>query len=150
MNRKLRALNLSYSLLFPARLRVVDDSATHFFGTPEAVWDWLESTDLISQLDPDIDSPIVWDLQSHEQRHGKKWVAASREVRHAPDLEQIVQERQNALQSAAAISVLSVASDVEAEITNSDGEDGSSPEMSSELGSSIHPAVTPQTADKLL
>lgn len=41
---KLRELQISYALLFPARLRVVYRSKTLFFDTPEAVFQWTDET----------------------------------------------------------------------------------------------------------
>ncbi|KAJ1164016.1 hypothetical protein NDU88_004463 [Pleurodeles waltl] len=45
VKRRLRDLGFAYSLLFPARLRVVAAYTTHFFTTPEEAWHWTESSD---------------------------------------------------------------------------------------------------------
>ena len=42
VKKLLHDLGLSYSLLFPARLRVQSDDKVHFFADPAAEWDWLE------------------------------------------------------------------------------------------------------------
>ncbi|XP_078521594.1 uncharacterized protein LOC144790772 [Lissotriton helveticus] len=41
---KLRGLKILYSLLYPARLRVIYQSRTHFFNTPEDVFKWTDET----------------------------------------------------------------------------------------------------------
>lgn len=41
---KLRSLQLQYALLYPARLRVVYQSLTLFFETPEEVFSWTDET----------------------------------------------------------------------------------------------------------
>lgn len=40
--RKLRDLNIKYSMLYPSKLRVVHSNATHFFQSPEDVFTWIE------------------------------------------------------------------------------------------------------------
>lgn len=39
----LRTKGLKYSMLFPARLRVVDGESTRYFTSPEEALQWLES-----------------------------------------------------------------------------------------------------------
>lgn len=41
---RLRDLKLQYALLYPARLRVIYRSRTHFFNTPEEVFQWTDET----------------------------------------------------------------------------------------------------------
>ncbi|KAJ1169838.1 hypothetical protein NDU88_001726 [Pleurodeles waltl] len=38
VKRHLREMGFAYSLLFPARLRVVDAGTMHFLTTPEEAW----------------------------------------------------------------------------------------------------------------
>ncbi|KAJ1095320.1 hypothetical protein NDU88_000485 [Pleurodeles waltl] len=40
--KRLQELNLLYMLLYPARMRVVYESQTHFFDTPEEVLHWTD------------------------------------------------------------------------------------------------------------
>lgn len=35
-------MEVSYSMVFPARLRIVHAGETKFFTTPQDVWDWVE------------------------------------------------------------------------------------------------------------
>ncbi|XP_078539573.1 mucin-5B-like [Lissotriton helveticus] len=42
VKRELRSRELPYSMLFPARLRVVADGRAWFFETPEAAQDWID------------------------------------------------------------------------------------------------------------
>lgn len=42
VQQKLRAMGLKYMMLYPAKLKVLHESQSHFFVTPEEVWDWLE------------------------------------------------------------------------------------------------------------
>lgn len=41
--RQLRIRQYKYAMLFPARLRVIGEDRAHFFDTPEAVLEWMES-----------------------------------------------------------------------------------------------------------
>lgn len=40
--KALRKEDIQYSLLFPARLKVMLDGSTSFYSSPEEVWSWLE------------------------------------------------------------------------------------------------------------
>ncbi|KAJ1170724.1 hypothetical protein NDU88_002597 [Pleurodeles waltl] len=42
IKQKLRALQLQYILLYPAKLKVVAQVKAHFFDTLSEVWEWLE------------------------------------------------------------------------------------------------------------
>ncbi|KAJ1117900.1 hypothetical protein NDU88_006096 [Pleurodeles waltl] len=42
---KLRAMNVSYMLLYPARLKVISGGKSNFFNRPEEVWRWAEMWD---------------------------------------------------------------------------------------------------------
>ncbi|KAJ1140003.1 hypothetical protein NDU88_006364 [Pleurodeles waltl] len=41
VKQKLRAMQLTYMLLFPARLKVLFNGKAFFFDSPETAWDWL-------------------------------------------------------------------------------------------------------------
>ena len=45
VKQKLRAMDIKYMLLYPARLRVIYNGQSHFFEQPEEVWQWLDMTD---------------------------------------------------------------------------------------------------------
>ncbi|KAJ1097154.1 hypothetical protein NDU88_002281 [Pleurodeles waltl] len=42
---RLSGMGFTYSLLFPAKLRVVTTNTTRFFVTPEEAWHWIENSD---------------------------------------------------------------------------------------------------------
>lgn len=42
VKQKLRAMELQYMLLYPAKLKVLAQGKAHFFESPEEVWEWLE------------------------------------------------------------------------------------------------------------
>ncbi|KAJ1155915.1 hypothetical protein NDU88_008640 [Pleurodeles waltl] len=68
---------------------------------------------------------------------------------HAPDLEHLIQERREAIQSEAAISASPVASESETEISQPPSDRPATPDWLSELGFPECPPVTPATVDKL-
>ena len=40
VKQKLRTMNIQYMLLFPARLKVIHHTKTHFFDSPNQAWEW--------------------------------------------------------------------------------------------------------------
>ena len=42
VKKRMRDQGLKYSMLFPARLRVITNNKTLFFDAPEEAWDWME------------------------------------------------------------------------------------------------------------
>ncbi|KAJ1099297.1 hypothetical protein NDU88_004399 [Pleurodeles waltl] len=42
----LRENGIKYAMLFPAKLRVEHDGKTHFFTSPQLVWEWLEARNM--------------------------------------------------------------------------------------------------------
>lgn len=42
VKRRLRALQVSYAMLYPAKLKVVAKGDIHFFDTPKAATQWLD------------------------------------------------------------------------------------------------------------
>ncbi|KAJ1156110.1 hypothetical protein NDU88_008835 [Pleurodeles waltl] len=82
-------------------------------------------------------------------RRGRKGGGATTEVAaHAPDLEQLIQEQREAIQSAAAIGASPVASESEIDISRPPSDRPAAPDRLSELGFQECPSVTPATADK--
>ena len=89
---QLRKMNLSYALLFPARLRVVEADTSHFFTTPKDAWDWLHTKgiqDIPEETGPDGDG---WSVARRrcKQYHSKK-------PRAKPSMSQIAQEQAEAV-----------------------------------------------------
>ncbi|KAJ1161340.1 hypothetical protein NDU88_001827 [Pleurodeles waltl] len=52
VKQKLRAMQLSYMLLFPAWLKVIMAGRAHFFESPEEAWDWLTEEGIEAQKGP--------------------------------------------------------------------------------------------------
>ena len=82
----LRELGLKYSLLFPARLRVVQNGKVHFFDAPADAWTWIEErvegVGPIAQLDKDW-KPVM--NKCRKQRRGGHNVCRSI-ITQPPDL----------------------------------------------------------------
>ncbi|KAJ1164637.1 hypothetical protein NDU88_005072 [Pleurodeles waltl] len=86
--------------------------------------------------------------QAQSVRHGREGGDMRAEaVTHAPDLEQLIQERREAIHSAAAICASPVVSESETEISQSPSDRPTTPDQLSELGLTEGPPVTPATAD---
>ena len=45
--QKLRAMEIKYMLLYPAKLKVIYKGKSHFFEHPEEVWQWLDMADQV-------------------------------------------------------------------------------------------------------
>ncbi|KAJ1158077.1 hypothetical protein NDU88_010771 [Pleurodeles waltl] len=83
-------------------------------------------------------------------RRGRKGSGVTAEAAaHAPDLEQLIQERREAIQSSAAISASPAASESETEISQPPSDRPFTADRPSELGFQECLSVTPATADKL-
>ncbi|KAJ1153340.1 hypothetical protein NDU88_006101 [Pleurodeles waltl] len=81
-------------------------------------------------------------------RRGRKGGSATTEVAaHACDLEQLIRERREAIQSAADIRTSPAASESETEISQPPSDRPPTPDRLSELGFQDCPSVTPATAD---
>ncbi|KAJ1098412.1 hypothetical protein NDU88_003523 [Pleurodeles waltl] len=70
-------------------------------------------------------------------------------MKHVPDLEQIIQERGEALQSATAINSPSTISEMGTDASQPNSEDLATPDWLSEVDSTARPGVTLRTADEL-
>ncbi|KAJ1210063.1 hypothetical protein NDU88_005431 [Pleurodeles waltl] len=111
----------------------------------EAAWDWLESTGREAERHPSGSKnkhSWVW----HGRRRG---VVTAEAAAHAPDLEQLIQERREALQSAVAICASPRVSELETEISQPPSDRPATPDRLSELGFLDCPTVNPATADDL-
>ena len=47
VKQKLRAMDIRYMLLYPAKLKVISQGKSHFFERPEEVWNWLDMWDAV-------------------------------------------------------------------------------------------------------
>ncbi|KAJ1106551.1 hypothetical protein NDU88_003952 [Pleurodeles waltl] len=94
LKRRLRAVSLDYSLLFPAKLRIVAEGKAHFFTMPEAAWEWLESMGRVSGWEKERNPPALRNRCGRARRSRKGSGANVEAAAHAPDVEQLIQERQ--------------------------------------------------------
>ena len=53
VKQKLRAMNIQYMLLFPARLKIIHQSKTFFFDSPNQAWEWATETPNLPKLGGD-------------------------------------------------------------------------------------------------
>ncbi|KAJ1188285.1 hypothetical protein NDU88_005047 [Pleurodeles waltl] len=128
-----------------ACLRIVAENKSHFFTTREAAWEWLESTGRASGRTAERSVPTSRNRCS-QVRHGLKGGDVRTEaVAHAHDLEQLIQERREAIHSAAAISASPVESESETEISQPPSDRPTKPDRLSELGFARGPPLTSAT-----
>ncbi|KAJ1131404.1 hypothetical protein NDU88_009741 [Pleurodeles waltl] len=129
-------------------LHIVAENKSHFFTTPEAAWEWLESTGRTSGCTAERNVPLLRSKHNRFRRGRKRGEVRAEPLTHAPDLEQLIQERKEVIHSAAAISASPVASESETEISQPPSDRPITPARLSELGLAEGPPVTPATADK--
>ncbi|KAJ1110426.1 hypothetical protein NDU88_007778 [Pleurodeles waltl] len=130
-------------------LRIVAETKSHFFATPEAAWEWHESSGLASGGAAERAVPLPRDKRSRARRIRRRGEIRSGPVACAPDLEQLIQERREAIHSAAAISASLLASESDTELSQPLSGKPVMPDCLSELGLVGGPPVTPATADEL-
>ncbi|KAJ1117917.1 hypothetical protein NDU88_006113 [Pleurodeles waltl] len=112
-------------------------------------WEWLESTGRASGREVERNPPTSKSRRSRARRGRKGGGVTTEAATHAPDLEQLIQERREALQSAAALSASPPAAESETEISQPPSDRPATPDRLTELGFPECPSVTPATADKL-
>ncbi|KAJ1211028.1 hypothetical protein NDU88_006390 [Pleurodeles waltl] len=130
-------------------LRVVAENKSHFFATPEAAWEWLESTGLASGVAVERTVPVPRGKRSWARRVRRRGEIRAGPLACAPDLEQLIQERREAIHSAAAVSASPLASESDTELSQPPSDRPVTPDCLSELGLVGGPPVTPATADEL-
>ncbi|KAJ1192016.1 hypothetical protein NDU88_001328 [Pleurodeles waltl] len=137
----------------PARLeeelRVMAENKSHFFATPEAAWEWLESTGLASGGAAERTVPVPGSKRSRARHVRRRGEVRAGSVTCAPDLEQLIQERSEAIHSATTISASPLASESATELSQPPSDRPVTPDSLSELGLVGGPPVTPATADEL-
>ncbi|KAJ1113598.1 hypothetical protein NDU88_001840 [Pleurodeles waltl] len=136
-------------LLCKRKLRVMAENKSHFFTTPEAAWEWLESSGLASSGVADRTVPVPRGKRSRTRRVRRIGETRAGPVACTPDLEQLIQERREAIHSAAAISASPLASESDTELSQPTSDQPVTPDRLSELSLMGGPPVTPATADKL-
>ena len=103
IKKKLRDLGLKYSLLFPAKLRVVFNGKTHFLDTPAAAWSWVEERVEGSAPASQNDRNRKPTKNSRKKQLHNTHKTAQQAPTQQPDLEQIIQDRKRALEAAASL-----------------------------------------------
>ncbi|KAJ1083683.1 hypothetical protein NDU88_003838 [Pleurodeles waltl] len=93
--------------------------------------------------------PVLRNKHNRARRARKRGEVRTGPVTCASDLEQLIQQRREAIHSAAAISASPVASESETEILQPPSDRPITPDRLSELGLAEDPPVTPATADEL-
>ncbi|KAJ1090746.1 hypothetical protein NDU88_003875 [Pleurodeles waltl] len=131
---KLKSLGLNYSLLFPAKLCFMAENKSHFFATPEAAWEWLESMGLVLCGAAERTVPVPRGKHSRARRVLRRGEVHTGPVTHAPDLEQLIQERREVIHSVAAFSASPLASESDTELSQLPNGRPATPDCLSELG----------------
>ncbi|KAJ1164942.1 hypothetical protein NDU88_005374 [Pleurodeles waltl] len=125
------------------------ENKLHFFATPEAAWEWLEASGLASGGAVERTVPVPRGKRSRTRRVQRRGETRAGPVACAPDLEQIIQERREAIHSAAAISASPLASESDTELSQPTSDRPVTPDCLLESGLDGGPPVTPATADNL-
>ncbi|KAJ1096126.1 hypothetical protein NDU88_001270 [Pleurodeles waltl] len=97
-------------------------------------WEWLESTGCASGRSEGRKVQVSRSKRSLARRAWKRGEDSEGPAAHAPDLEQLVQERREVIHSAAAISASQLASESETEISQPPSDRPTTPDRLSELG----------------
>ncbi|KAJ1162468.1 hypothetical protein NDU88_002936 [Pleurodeles waltl] len=132
----LRKHNIKYALMFPARLRIQDDTRALFFTTPEDAWTWLHAKGLADPIDTSTLGEN-WSSPKTRRRQRKK-----QGIKPSPEQSQT--ERSLLLQATSRF----VNTSPTALSTQTDGEpyhDVNSDSVESTRG----PTLTPRTADDI-
>ena len=139
VKRQLRSLDIKYALLFPARLKVIYDSSTHFFSTPEDTWTWLHAKGLATRM-PAEDEGAEWRIPKQRKRRNRGGA-------RGPTRSQSDQERSGALE-AVVIHVQNSFSPLLTEAPSPESSDGLA--LQEYLGAEGPlPELTPRAADDL-
>ncbi|KAJ1162936.1 hypothetical protein NDU88_003400 [Pleurodeles waltl] len=135
----MREAGIQYSLLFPARLRVILEGHTTFLQTPEEAWKWLETY----MAEGNTGTQLGQALRQDHRRVRRKLNRSHPRMRPTPAQKEL--DRQAALEAAALLQWATSADEVSR---------GESDHQSYSIDSDSHhsdaaPQVTPWTADDL-
>ena len=149
VKKRLRDLGLKYSLLFPAKLRVVFNGKTQFFDEPAAAWSWMEER--VEGSSPASQSDKNWKpVKNNRKKQPHNTHKTNQQTpTQQPDLEQIIRERKRALETAASL--------LRAEQTSTSPENTIEPSSDHEstcttesrLEEDVPPRITPQMSHDL-
>ena len=69
---QLRLAGIKYALLFPAKLRVIDDDKTHFFHTADAAWKWAQAKGLGIPVPSQTEDDTGWIPKKPRKRRTRR------------------------------------------------------------------------------
>ncbi|KAJ1192549.1 hypothetical protein NDU88_001856 [Pleurodeles waltl] len=115
-----------------------------------AAWEWLESTGLSTgdTLERAEQAPRA--KRSRNKRDRKRNTTYTGPTKCAPDLEQLIRERREAIHTATAMGASPPVSGSDTELSQVTGDRPLTPDRLSEPGLIKGPPVTPATADELI
>ena len=90
VKQKLRAMEVKYMLLYPAKLRVIYKGQSHFFEKPEEVWQWLDMADQMPARPP-TGGDLFQKIRPRRRRADRSSRPRNRQ-RGQPDTRFLVQE----------------------------------------------------------
>ena len=141
VKQELRDAEIQYTLMFPARLRIMVDGNTTFFADPNEAWDWLElykySRDGLSASASEGKAP----KRSRRKRDNSGWRM------NRPTRSQTDQDRKAAIKVAGSLGEQRVETGTDGEATDHTAS-GAESAVAAALGETL-PGVTPRTADDL-
>ena len=91
VKQKLRAMDVKYMLLYPAKLQVIHKGQSHFFERPEEVWQW---PDMADQMPVGLEAgggAAIRTIRSKRRRADRGGGSDNRN-RHSSDTRFVVQE----------------------------------------------------------
>ena len=149
VKKRLRDLGLKYSLLFPAKLRVVFNGKAQFFDDPAAAWSWMEErvegTNPASQNDKDW-KPV----KNNRKKQLHNTIKTNRQTpMQQPNLEQIIRERKRVLETAASLLQAEQPMISTESITDPSSDPESTYTTESRLEEDDPPKITPQMSHDL-
>ena len=146
VKKRLREMELKYSLMFPAKLRVIAGEKTFFFDDPRAAWDWIEKMG----FDPVAAQAEGWERRPRRKRRTKEQKKTTPRSRGlmSPTAVQALESRRDAMAAVMSLNnALSTTKRIN-EDTPIDTDETSS--TNSMMSQTLGPQVTPQTADSII
>ncbi|KAJ1177096.1 hypothetical protein NDU88_002358 [Pleurodeles waltl] len=145
VNRKLHDQEIPYSMLFPARLRMVTPTGTMFFSTPEDAWSWLES-----QTTPDLTNNAQQDKKLRCTRSRGRQITQRSDP---PNPDEVRKERRRVVEAVAMLGGRARRSNIASPSSSQKGDDHSDSDNGTQIStqsSIIMPMITPGTSDEII
>ena len=120
----------------------------HFFDDPQLVWDWLESIGHGADSPPPEEENNHYWLKTNKNRLRRRGAKRGTRPTVIPHPEQLIRERQKALQSATALTDSPTRAEPALNADSLNSEDGSVTTWPSQSETNGLPKITPQTADE--